>query len=122
MKHPFDLSPAQLEPLIAQTSVGMATNKIVVDGEPVGFCYREAPDHDADSGWRFLTGREKNSYINDPDNWDFFALNAFAHYDAALIPLLNSPIFTAFVRVPGTNDFRQLGEDELEEGFFEEEE
>ena len=41
-------------------SVGgcMATDKITVDGELVDFMYREQPDFDSDSGWRFLSGTE----------------------------------------------------------------
>lgn len=36
----------------------MATDKITIDGELVDFMYREIPDYEHNSGWRFLSGSE----------------------------------------------------------------
>jgi hypothetical protein len=37
-----------------------------VDGRPVGFIYREAPDATHDSGWPFLSGSESQEYLEAP--------------------------------------------------------
>ena len=36
----------------------IATDRIMVDGEKVGYMYRENPDFVGDSGWRFTAGDE----------------------------------------------------------------
>lgn len=46
-----------------------ATDRILVDGCRVGYCYREEPeegDENWDSGWRFTAGDESDSYMDDP--------------------------------------------------------
>lgn len=45
-----------------------ATNRITVEGSKVGYCYREQPDGDWDSGWRFTAGDESEAYMDDPNN------------------------------------------------------
>ena len=44
----------------------IATNRITVEGCKVGYCYREKPDGDWDSGWRFTAGDESDTYMDDP--------------------------------------------------------
>ena len=46
----------------------IATNRITVEGCKVGYCYREKPDGDWDSGWRFTAGDESDEYMDDPNN------------------------------------------------------
>ena len=38
----------------------IATNRIMVEGNKVGYCYREEPDNGWDSGWRFTAGDESD--------------------------------------------------------------
>lgn len=79
----------------------LATDRITVDGMPVGYCYREEPEEscrDWDSGWRFTAGDESDEYINDPENSGIYALNTVCNYDMEIIPLLRSPYGTAFER------------------------
>ena len=42
----------------------IATNRITVEGCKVGYCYREKPDGDWDSGWRFTAGDESEEYMD----------------------------------------------------------
>ena len=44
----------------------IATNRITVGGCKVGYCYREEPDGNWDSGWRFTAGDESGAYMDDP--------------------------------------------------------
>lgn len=77
-----------------------ATDRITVNGEKVGYMYREEADSDfeGDSGWRFTAGDESDEYMDDPDNSGIYHLNTMANYDSDIITLLNSDINTAYIR------------------------
>ena len=76
----------------------MATDKIVVDGEKVGYMYREKPTNESDSGWRFFDGNETEEYLNNADNIGIYKLNTICNYDEAIIPYLNMKIGTKLSR------------------------
>ena len=76
----------------------IATNRITVEGYKVGYCYREKPDGDWDSGWRFTAGDESDAYMDDPNNAGIYALNTICNDDPDIIPLLNTPAPCAFER------------------------
>jgi len=78
-----------------------ATDMITVDGRKVGYMYREEPDNEIDSGWRFMSGYESDDYMNDTSNHDVYDVNTIANYDRDIIPLLESPIGAAFERKNG---------------------
>jgi len=101
----FRLQSFEIESLVTDKGWCIATDRITVDGCCVGFMYREAPDSDGDSGWRFFSGDESDSYANDPTNLAMYDVNTIANCDPAIIPLLESPIMTAFERLTGTSAF-----------------
>ena len=74
----------------------IATNRITVEGCKVGYCYREKPDGDWDSGWRFTAGDERDEYMDDPNNAGIYGLNSICNDDPDIIPLLNTPAPCAF--------------------------
>ena len=76
----------------------IATNRITVEGCKVGYCYREKPDGDWDSGWRFTAGDESEEYMDDPNNAGIYGLNTICNDDPDIIPLLNTPAPCAFER------------------------
>ena len=76
----------------------IATNRITVEGCKVGYCYREAPDGDWDSGWRFTAGDESEAYMDDPNNSGIYKLNTICNDDSDIIPLLHTPAPCAFER------------------------
>lgn len=76
----------------------IATNRITVEGYKVGYCYREKPDGDWDSGWRFTAGDESEEYMDDPNNAGIYKLNTICNDDPDIIPLLNTPTPCAFER------------------------
>ena len=86
----FRLSPAELRPLLGdwQGGVGcLATDRIVVDGRPVGYCYREEPTPgQPDSGWRFLAGDEDEAYLSNLNHSGVYHLNDICNYDPDIIP------------------------------------
>jgi hypothetical protein len=72
MSHPlkkrFALDPSSFKPLAEGRGSCQATDRITVDGKPVGFMYRELPDNDIDSGWRFFSDGDTQEYADDPAN------------------------------------------------------
>jgi hypothetical protein len=81
MTKKFRLSKDQIKPLAKGYGGCIASDKITVDGYLVRFMYREAPDHDADSGWRFMSGYEDDAYMENPDNHAIYDVNTIANYE-----------------------------------------
>jgi len=82
----------------------IASDKITVEGLPVGFMYREEPDTEPDSGWRFFSGTETQDYADTAENLMYYNVNTIANYDSA-IPYLHLPKGSELMRVKGSNDF-----------------
>lgn len=74
----------------------IATNRITVEGCKVGYCYREKPGGDWDSGWRFTAGDESDEYMDDPNNAGIYSLNTICNDDPDIIQLLRTPAPCAF--------------------------
>jgi len=104
----FFLPFEAIRPLAPGRGLSFATDRITVDGHPVGYMYRQKPDHPNDSGWRFMAGDEPSEYLNDPDNWALYDVNIIANYDRDTIPFLDVPIGTAYERHPEGGRFRSV--------------
>lgn len=98
MSKRFKLSAEQIRPLATGSGGSIATDRITVDGRPVGYMYRTQPHDQFDSGWTFLAGDESDSYMDDPRNHDIYDVNTVANYDPDIIPFLDAPVGTAFIR------------------------
>ncbi len=94
----FFLSAWQICPIAEGFGSCFATDRIVVDGKKVGYCYREQADSDHDSGWRFYAGDESQVYVATAANLGIYDVNTIANCDPNVIPLLSSPIGSAFER------------------------
>jgi len=101
----FKIPGDQIRRLIPNMGSCLASDRITVDGAPVGYMYREQPDNDVDSGWRFFAGDESQEYADTPDNFAIYDVNTICNYDAAIIPFLDAPVGSAFGRVTGTDKF-----------------
>jgi hypothetical protein len=99
-KKRFALDPSRFRPLAEGRGSCFATDRITVDGKRVGFMYRELPDDDIDSGWRFFSGEETQEYADDPANFAIYDVNTIANYDPDIIEHLDAPAFSAFERHP----------------------
>lgn len=97
----FLIKPEAIKHLTDIKGGCIASNKITVDGEKIGYAYREGSDKQfpGDTGWRFLSGTEDNEYSEDPNNFNIFELNTICNYDEAVLPILNSLKHTSYVRV-----------------------
>jgi hypothetical protein len=107
-KDNFILNPDQIKDIIKPMGFCMVSNKITVDGEKVGFMYREKPDDKNDSGWRFLSGTETQEYVDDPHTSKIMDVNTVANYDEAIIPFLHLPYGTELERLQNTNEFTKI--------------
>ncbi len=81
------------------------SHRILLDGEPVWFLYREAPDDEHDSGWRFTAGDESDDYMADADNISFVSLSALLSKDDSVLHLLDEPEGSAFRRDEASGRF-----------------
>ena len=78
----------------------ICSDMITKDGYKVGYMYREEPSCDVpDSGWRFLAGIENPEYMNDSKNHHVFHLNTICNYDSDIIPFLDAPVGSSFIRI-----------------------
>lgn len=107
MAKKFAMSRDQIRSLAPGHGLCFATDKITVEGQRVGYMYREEPDKDNDSGWRFMAGSESQAYMNNPDNLSLYDVNIIANYDPDIIPFLDAPIGSAFER-PNGDDFVEV--------------
>ncbi len=96
----FKLSPNELKTLTDLKGGCLASDKITVDGQKVGYAYREKPDSNFlnDSGWRFLAGDENEEYLNKSDNFNTFEINTICNYDKDILNILDGKIGEVYVR------------------------
>lgn len=99
-KKVFKLKAEEIKELAPARGSCIATDMITVEGERVGYMYREEPDPEnaADSGWRFFSGTEDDEYANDPSNLQVYDVNTIANYDPEIIPFLDADVPSAFAR------------------------
>jgi hypothetical protein len=74
------------------------TNNILYEGNSVGYLYREEPDHEEDSGWRFTTGKETDEYMDDSNNTSYVSLGAVLREDDSFLALLERESGVAFTK------------------------
>jgi hypothetical protein len=108
MSKVFKLSREQIKPLAEGHGACFATDMITVEGYPVRFMYREEPDNNSDSGWRFMSGFEPEEYMDNPENIAIYDINTIANYDPSIIPLLTSPIGAAFEKTEASGQFEEV--------------
>jgi hypothetical protein len=81
------------------------TQRILKDGAKVGHLYREEPDNEKDSGWRFTANDETDEYMDDSKNVAFVSVGLVLSKDDSFIDLLDAPAGASFVRDPETQAF-----------------
>lgn len=106
MRKRFKLKAEEIVDLILPMGCCFATDKITVEGLPVNWMYREEPENEFDSGWRFFSGTETQEYIDDPKNIAIYNVNTIANYDMSIIPYLTYPSGSELERVADTGGFK----------------
>jgi hypothetical protein len=95
----FKLAPDQIRTLAKGHGGCIASDKITVDGELVGYMVRQEPTRREDSGWLFTSGTETQAYMDDADNFAIYDVNTIANYDPDIIPFLDAATGSSFERV-----------------------
>ena len=79
-------------------------NQILYEGESPNYLYREESMEDdeerdyVDTGWRIMTGKETDEYIENGDNFSFVSLGAVLSRDDSFIEILESEIGSTYER------------------------
>ena len=97
MKKKFQLQAEDIKDIARGHGACFASDHITIEGQKVGFMYREEPDSAIDSGWRFLSGNENQEYLDTPENLAMYDVNTIANYDLNIIPYLSAPVGSAFI-------------------------
>ena len=83
----------------------LATKMITQKGKGVNYMYKDEPDNDVDSGWRFFSGFETDEYVNNPKNIEVYDVNTIVNYSPDIIPFLDIEKGYALERDSKTNRF-----------------
>ncbi|MCD2164073.1 DUF2185 domain-containing protein [Comamonas koreensis] len=94
----FALSAEQIKPLATGRGGCIATDRITVDGRPVGYMERQETTRPGDSGWRFTAGDENQAYMSERTNHQVYDVNTIANYSPDIIEFLDAPPRSAFER------------------------
>lgn len=100
-KKQFKLSANEIREVAPGRGACLATDKITVEGRRVCFMYRQEPDNEMDSGWRYMAGDESDEYMDNPANHEVYDVNTIANYDPDIVPYLDAPYGSAFECLKG---------------------
>lgn len=103
----FRLSAGDFKQMITPMGGCLATDRILIDGAPVDYMYREAPSDSVSSGWTFMAGDEDQDYVDDPNHWAIYEVNTICNYDPSIIPYLHSQPGSAFGKDLGAEGFQR---------------
>jgi len=86
----------------------LVTNRILKDGAPVRYLYREQPIQADDSGWRITAGDETDEYMEDIENSTCVSLGAVLSVDDSFRDLLGSAAPCAYEWNESTGRFEEI--------------
>lgn len=104
----FAIQSDKIVRIIPDIGYCFATDKITIEGMKVGYMYREVPDRDSDSGWRFFSGTESQDYVDNPENLKIYDVNTIANYDPDIIPYLDSDYGAEYERLQDSHFFKMI--------------
>lgn len=107
MTKKYILPEEKIQELVKPMGYCIASDRITVDNEKIGFMYREKREDDDDSGWRFIAGDETEEYMENNLNFMMFDVNYIANIDSAIIPYLQNKTGSEFERIEGTDKFER---------------
>ncbi len=95
----FKLSADEIAPIALGRGGCLATDRIVVDGCPVGYMYREETNRPKDSGWRFFAGDEDAEYMKDLSLHGVYDVNTIVNYDPSILEYLDMAVGSRLERI-----------------------
>jgi hypothetical protein len=66
-------------------------SKRALEADHIGYCYRDEPETNIDSGWRFLYGDEDEDYLDNPTNSEAVYVEDMISVNPALDVILIAP-------------------------------
>lgn len=67
-----------------------------LENDHIGYCYRDEPENNIDSGWRFLFGDEDEEYLDNPENVKSVYPDEMLSINSQLEIVLGAPINSEF--------------------------
>lgn len=104
----FALKADQIKPLAEGFGGCIATDRITVEGNRVGYMVREPTNRKGDSGWCFMAGNESQDYMDNPKNHAIYDVNTIANYSPDIVEFLGAPPCSAFARNRATGKLEQV--------------
>jgi hypothetical protein len=104
----FAIPEEHIRQLLPSMGWCLASDRIMVDGRPVGYMYRQPGDDEDDSGWRFFAGDESQAYADEASHFALYHVNTVANYDLDVIAYLSTPAPCAFEKIDGTDKYRPV--------------
>lgn len=83
----------------------LATKIVAEKKEKVQFMYREEPDNNEDSGWRFFAGSEGQEYVDNSENINIYDINTILKIDPDIEKYLDFAVGSVFERESTDVDF-----------------
>lgn len=111
VKKGFKIKAEDIRQITNPMGYGYASDMIMIDGKEIMYMYRELPDNEQDSGWRFFSGYESQEYVDDTQNLGIYDVNTIANYDTDIVPYLDCIAPCSFEKKSGTNQFIRLNDE-----------
>lgn len=108
----YKIKAKDIKQYVANYGGCLATKMITQKGLGVNYMYREKPDNDIDSGWRFFSGHETDDYVSNPKNVEVYDVNTIVNYSPDIMPFLDIEEGFALERDLETGRFYLLKNDE----------
>jgi hypothetical protein len=113
----MDFDFGKKDPELRVTGTALASKKLVDERLPIMIMYRVEPDGN-DTGWRFFSGLEDDSYLADPENLGEYDIRTILMLDPAIELYLDLEGVRAYERTdPNDPHFNIVTFDEAEEEF-----
>jgi hypothetical protein len=84
------------------------SNRVMKDGEPVRYLYREKPDDTIDSGWRIFSGDETQEYADDAKNFAMYNASEVLDREPSLKNIIGAAYPVTFQRDDETGEFVEI--------------
>ncbi len=101
---PLKIKPTEQREIISDDiayKLCLVSDKIMVEGNKVGVCFRDELKGSEDSGWIFLSGLESEEELSDFKYFDIYDIQHLLNYDEEVQFILDSPEGSAFRRDDG---------------------
>jgi hypothetical protein len=83
-------------------------SKRALEADHIGYCYRDYPETNIDSGWRFLYGDENEEYLDHPIHTETVYPEEMLSINPALDIILSAPVGAEFEWDDETQSYMEI--------------